>query len=294
MRWLGFALVGVVAGAWLAAGGRAPTREAHRPQSDWQVDFRWRGQVEPGQWIWIRNMNGEIHVRRADGPEVEVVAEKKWRRSDPESVEIVAVPHDGTVTICALWEARRRRCEPRGNYGHSRTSRSDVNVRFTISLPDGVKLDASTTNGELTVTEVAAPVVARTTNGDVTVTSSQGPIEASTTNGSIDAHAGVGVVKARTTNGDIKVRMDSLADLADLSYTTTNGSITAVLPPGVNAEIDASLTNGRIHTDFPLRVQGRLSPRHLRATLGDGGPLIRLRTTNGSIHLQEGGEATGR
>ena len=55
----------------------------------------------------------------------------------------------------------------------------------------------------------------------------------------------------------------------------------------MNAELKAHTTNGHIQTDVPITVQGELrsSRRDIDGKLGNGGPLIELRTTNGGITI---------
>jgi len=290
MRWIGLMAVGAVAGAVIAFGtpdhwahAMAARHATNAPQTE---EFHWRGSVGPGERLWIRNLNGEIRVERADQAEIEVVAEKRGKRNDPSEVEIVAVTGAGGVTICALWEARQRECEAGGGYRHSGKMRSDVTVRFVVRLPDGVPLDAATTNGKILADGIASPVVAHTTNGSIVVGTIAGDIDARTTNGAVEAQTGLGAVFAHTTNGDIRARIDSMGESAPLEFVTTNGSITVELPASLDAELDASLANGKIDTDFPLTVQGRFSTRAVRATVGDGGPPVKIKTTNGSIRLR--------
>src|SRR5688572_25301472 len=87
-------------------------------------EFRWSGRVEPGRAIEIRGLNGEIRAERALGPDVEVVAIKTARRSDPASVTVEVIPHPDGVTICSLYPAPSNRpanqCSP---------GRSSMNVR---------------------------------------------------------------------------------------------------------------------------------------------------------------------
>ena len=45
--------------------------------------------------------------------------------------------------------------------------------------------------------------------------------------------------------------------------------------------------NGRVESDFPVKVMGKLSTRHLRGTIGTGGSTLKLVTVNGSITLHE-------
>lgn len=289
MRWIGLVAVGAIAGVAVGLGspgerGKVRAREARAGQQT--EEFRWRGQVADGEQVWIRNMNGEIQVERTEGSEIEVLAVKRGRKDSPSSVEIVTATGAGGVTVCALWEARERRCEPGGGYRHSGKKKSDVTVRFTVRLPDGVPLNAHNTNGKIVADGIASPVVATTTNGSVVVATRAGDIEARTTNGTVEAHTGMGAVLARTTNGNIRVRIDALAEPAPLEFVTTNGSIVAELPASLDAELDASLSNGKIDTDFPLTVQGRFNSRTIRATVGSGGPPVKIKTTNGSIRLR--------
>jgi DUF4097 and DUF4098 domain-containing protein YvlB len=137
-------------------------------------------------------------------------------------------------------------------------------------VPAGVRVDAHTTNGDLSVVGATSEVIARTTNGDVRAESSGGP------------------VSARTTNGNVNATMRELGDARDLDFTTTNGSVIVEVPASLGAEVDMSTTNGHIATDFPMTLSGRIDPRRLHATIGDGSRRLRLRSTNGNVELRKG------
>ena len=229
--------------------------------------WEWRGPVKASQQVWIRNTNGPIEVVQGTGDMLEIVTEKSWRNSEPNSVQLVPVVNEGGVTICALWAARERRCGSGGDYHLSGVTHNDVAVRFEVHLPRGVKVDVSTINGEVGIEGAGAPVAARTMNGKILVHTSVGPVSASTVNGSIEA------TMEALTGGDIEL-------------STVNGTVTAVLPTRLNAILDASTVNGRVDTDFPLQVSGRLSPRHVRGTIGTGGMTLRLKTVNGSVNIR--------
>ena len=64
--------------------------------------WEFRTPVKPSQHVWIRNTNGPIEVVAANSDMLEVHAEKSWRTSSPSSVELVSVPSERGVTICAL------------------------------------------------------------------------------------------------------------------------------------------------------------------------------------------------
>ena len=229
--------------------------------------WEWRGRVTPTQQVWIRNTNGPVEVVQGTGDMLEVTTEKSWRNSDPNSVELVPVTSERGVTICALWAARERRCGVGGDYKLSHVQHTDVAVRFTVHLPRGVKVDVSTVNGAVAIEGAAAPVAATTVNGRVLVHTSVGPVTASTVNGSIEA------------------AMDALT-AGNIELETVNGAVTAILPSRLNAVVDAATINGRVETDFPLQVTGKISPRHLRGTIGSGGITLKLNTINGSVTIR--------
>jgi hypothetical protein len=231
-------------------------------------EWEYRAAIKPSQHVWIRNTNGPIEVVAGDDDTLYVQVEKSWRHSDPGSVQLVPVVTARGVTICAMWQAREQRCADGGDYRMNGVRKNDVAVRFTVHLPKGVPIEASTVNGGLDIDGVSAPVEATTVNGRIAVNTSKGPVQATTVNGSIEAN------------------MQDLIE-GDVRLTTVNGSVTAGLPLQINANIDAETVNGRVETDFPVKIVGKISPRHLRGTIGTGGRTLKLVTVNGSITLHE-------
>jgi hypothetical protein len=60
------------------------------------------------------------------------------------------------------------------------------------------------------------------------------------------------------------------------------------IPEGYNADLTTRTVNGGFRTDFPMTIQGELSPRHgISTTLGAGGPPVRVRTTNGGLRINK-------
>jgi DUF4097 and DUF4098 domain-containing protein YvlB len=63
----------------------------------------------------------------------------------------------------------------------------------------------------------------------------------------------------------------------------------ASLPAAAEFKVRASTTNGGIHTDFPVTVQGTFGAKDLSGTVGGGGRELRVATTNGGIELRKSG-----
>lgn len=236
------------------------------PRAD---DFHWKGKIPAGQTIEIRGINGAIRAASGSGPEVEVSAVKHARKSDPDDVKIEVVTHAGGVTICAVYPGRHGRtnsCEPGGGHDNN-IDDNDVEVEFTVTVPDGVQLVAATVNGDVGADNLGSHVEATTVNGSVDVTTR-------------------GAAEATTVNGSIRVRMGATMT-ADADFSTVNGDITVSFPAGLACDFDASTVNGSIESAFPVTVSGRMKPTNMRGTIGAGGKDLKLTTVNGSIHLMK-------
>src|SRR5262249_34590897 len=134
-------------------------------------DFQWHGSIPLGAAIEIKGVNGDVRAEPSGSNEVEVVAEKRARRDDPNSVRIDVVPHAGGVTVCAVYPSRDgappNECRP-GSGGRMNTQNNDVTVRFTVRVPAGVRFIGKTVNGEVEATRLNGDLTLATVNGSVT------------------------------------------------------------------------------------------------------------------------------
>lgn len=249
----------------------ASSAQAQSQQTDSNA-FAYSGALSAGRTVHLYNVNGTIDVERGSGGRVELRAEKRWRRGDPDDVSIVQVEgNGGDIVVCALWNEAECSASGMNSRRNSKWNKNnDVSVHFTLRVPDGVHVDVNTVNGEVTVEGVSGMVDANTVNGSVTARSTSGPVHAKTVNGSIHAS------------------MRSMGR-EDLRYSTVNGSITLELPSGVDADLDVSTVNGSVNTDFPVTIQGSISRKRLRGTIGDGGRELKATTVNGSVNLRRAG-----
>jgi hypothetical protein len=278
---IAFVIVAALAAQVYAGGGlymTAAHADAHRavaadeaspaaePQGN---EFRWHQPLASGRLIEIKGVNGNVEAEPASGGEVEVVAVKRSRRSNPEDVRIEVVPHAEGVTICAVYpnvEGREPNTCAHGS-SHMSTQNNDVSVNFTVRVPAGVRFSGHTVNGKVDANNLSADVEARTVNGGINV---------STT----------GVASAQTVNGSITVVMGRADWSDDLEFKTVNGSIDISAPASLSTQVEAKTLNGEISTDFPITVQGTFSRRRLSGTIGGGGRELRLETVNGSVQIR--------
>jgi hypothetical protein len=262
----------MVVGVAVAGDARMQAGSAHGvPAAQRSApDFRWHGFVPVGSAIEIKGINGDVRAQPGTGSEVEVVAVRKGRRSEPEEVRLEVVEHGEGTTICAVYPARDgdrpNECKP-GNDGRMNVQNNDVTVEFTVRVPAGVRFEGRTVNGDVDADSLAGPVSLRTVNGSVTFSTS--------------AYG-----QAATVNGSIKGAMGATDWAKGLDFTTVNGSITLDLPGNLSTDVRARTVNGDIATDFPMTITGRVNPRRLDGTIGAGGRTLDLDTVNGSVRLR--------
>jgi Putative adhesin len=125
----------------------------------------------------------------------------------------------------------------------------------------------------------------KTTNGGISIDSVDGRLEFATVNGGVKLAGVSGEVHGRTSNGGVDVDLDGATWQGEgLDVETSNGGVRLRIPEQYSARLEAGTVNGGISIDFPITLQGRID-REIAASLGAGGPLIRVRTHNGGVRV---------
>lgn len=153
--------------------------------------------------------------------------------------------------------------------GPSTRWQSQWSVSYEIYAPRRINLDLSANNGGITISDVEGRIEFETTNGGVTLSRLAGDVRGATSNGGID----VELTGDRWRGGGLDVR-------------TTNGGVEVSIPAGYSARLETGTVNGGMNIGFPITVQGRIN-RRLTTQLGEGGPLVRITTTNGGVTLRQ-------
>jgi DUF4097 and DUF4098 domain-containing protein YvlB len=273
-------------------------------------DFHYNHPLNPGGRLSVDGFNGSVEISAWDQNTVDISGTKSAR--SPEDAAMIRVDVDHTPDAVSVRASRPS--VRRGNYG----------VRFVIKVPRGAIYDRITTsNGAIRGYDGAGPARLKTSNGrveiqhfrgGVSIETSNGPIEIIDNDGSVEAHSSNGHIKiegmrgaldASTSNSSIHAVIDRAGDSVRVG--SSNGNIDLTLPPGANvpvrahtsnssitlrlpgaepnARLSANTSNGSITSDFELRMRGEFNKHHFEGTLGNGGPLIDLETSNGSIHI---------
>ena len=165
-------------------------------------------------------------------------------------------------------------------------------------------LNGDTSGGGIRVTDCEGPVKIHTSGGGIEVTGGSGSLNGDTSGGAITVKIFKGPVSMHTSGGGItienvagKVKGDTsggsihavlLSPLpGDVSLSTSGGGVTAKVPADAAFNLDAETSGGGISCDLPVTVQGKLDNNRIKGPVNGGGPVLRLGTSGGGIHVQK-------
>jgi len=201
--------------------------------------------------------NGGVTVRGWDRQEIQLEAKVETTADTDQQARALA------AQVRVLTDGGRIRAEgPRPGDG------SGWSVSFDVMVPTSSDLDLRSTNGGIRIMEVRGRLSFQTTNGGITLEKVNGDVRGS------------------TSNGGLHITLDGAGwDGEGLDVETHNGGVRLALPDGYSAHLETGTVNGGFRTDFPITVQGRTG-RTISTDLGNGGPPIRVRTTNGGVSIE--------
>lgn len=217
--------------------------------------------VSDGATVELREANGEIRVEGTAGNEVAISATKVVKGPTEEAAK-AALPE---LTIKEDASASQVTVESESTSG-GLMNRLSRRVDYEVKMPRSGNLTIKTTNGEITVRSVEGFVKIETVNGEIELLGLEKGADVTAVNG--------------------RVQLE-LADVGErgVHCKTTNGQIVVTLPADAKATIAARVVNGVVHTENLALQTSESSHRRLDATLGGGGPEIRLETTNGELRI---------
>ena len=244
--------------AFVGASGCGHVSARAEARDEWRRSYP----VAAGASFEIRNTNGRIRVEAGGKDAIEVVATRRVKAPTEAQAKATLAEFE----IDETKSGSHIKLEARNERFSFMVNRSKA-VDYTVRAPSWVNITLDSTNGEIEVIGVGGLLRAESTNGDIRATSLEGGAE------------------VETTNGNVHLDFARLAP-SGLKSSTTNGDITVSLPRDVKASLSARVTNGNISaTDLSLTTTEQ-SRRKLEASIGGGGPQVRLSTTNGEIRLR--------
>jgi hypothetical protein len=166
--------------------------------------------------------------------------------------------------------------------------------------------DVQTGSGDVKLSNITGEIHLQTGSGDVRAHSISGAVHGGTgsgnieieetASGDIDLHTGSGNVTARGINGGFHGETGSGDVTAEGTQTGTweirtgSGNVHVRLPGNAAFEADISTSSGSVDVGAPIEmtVQGRIGDVHksVHGKVRGGGPLLRVRSGSGDIHIE--------
>jgi DUF4097 and DUF4098 domain-containing protein YvlB len=144
---------------------------------------------------------------------------------------------------------------------HFHTSRTD----FQMARLDGeMELD---TGSDLRADQMMGPVNLHTRQRNITLERVQGPVQ--------------------VVNHDGSVTLTSAQPLGAIDIQNRHGSVNVGVPPTAGFVVQAETRHGDIENDFSLNKQGEGSHEQLNGKVADGGPTIRIQTSDGDVVVRK-------
>ncbi|MCF7793718.1 MAG: DUF4097 domain-containing protein [Candidatus Cloacimonetes bacterium] len=253
----------------------------------------------------LDNINGPINIAGWDKDYIDVTIIKKTTNGDEELEKVeVNFTHEKDLTIETKFLEKNAKVSvsydlsvPRFimlkniHTSNGSISLQDVGVVDQVSTSNGSinlekcegKITADTSNGTIKANEINGSVFAYTSNGRIRLENVTGLVDAKTSNGSVKLFNVAAIENAKTSNGSIKAHLASLP--TDTNLRTSNGSITVFLSENLNADIKASTSNGKVKLHDYQILASDISKSYVSGSIGNGGNLLRLSTSNASINI---------
>lgn len=289
-----------------------------RQEPQQQVVLEQTFSVGSGGTLVIDVQDADVTVTTAAGGQSSVTVlaaarDQDWARQVFERMRFEVGASGNTLTVRSH-DPQIRSEEWREHRGVSFTVRVAIPSRFDVRI--------ATADGDVVLGDVEGPVEVRTSDGDVQVGNVAGPVRLATADG--DVHVGaVGgpaivlqssdgdiyadalaaqKITVRTQDGDVTLQSvdgeldvsagdgDIVARLvraAPATITAGDGDVRLIADGAFGYDLD--LSGGDVSMPSGMVIQGRISERSARGTVNGGGPLIRVRSGDGSVVVDVGG-----
>ncbi|HEY0876497.1 MAG TPA: DUF4097 family beta strand repeat-containing protein [Vicinamibacterales bacterium] len=285
----------VVAALALATAGCTITVNSHSEVAREEKKFTVDGRPD----LRVATFDGAIEIQSWDRPYVLVEIEK--RGPSKESIDALQVISEQKGRLIDV-EVKAPRTETYSGIGLHRTAsarlivnlprQSDVRARsgdgsIKVDRVSG-RVDLQTGDGSIRVADIVGDLTLETADGSITVDGAEGRLTLDTGDGSVNVSGKLGAIALHTGDGSIVYRAEPGTAMSEpWEITTGDGSVSLYLPPDFSAELDAHTGDGSIRTDLSVKGDGGDRERRtLKARIGNGGKLLRVRTGDGIIRLK--------
>jgi len=258
---------------------------AHATDATFDRTLSINGKVD----LTLSTGSGSIHIKRGASNAIHIFGRVRpgWGQSDEHARAIAAQPPiQQTGNIVRI--------------GFQHDAPRNISIDYEIEAPENAVVEAGTGSGDINDDGVGESAKLSTGSGNIHATGLKGEIKletgsgnifaqqegsgdvkAETGSGSIELHHIRGALKAETGSGSIKA--DGMP-VSPWKLETGSGSV-EVWTNGTPFTLDAETGSGSVHCEREVAGQNAESHHHLSGKVGGGGPVLRIETGSGSIHI---------
>lgn len=159
-------------------------------------------------------------------------------------------------------------------------------IRLQVRVPRELMANIHTRDGSIRLRGLHGPLRADTGDGRIEGDDLDGTLDANTGDGSIHISGRFDNVQLHTQDGSVELEARHGSRLrSDWRVQTGDGSVRVHLPRDLSADLELHTGDGHISLDLPLTVGGTQNEHEVRGKLNGGGPLLTVRTGDGSINV---------
>ena len=243
-----------------------------------------RGKIYVGDHWLMGNREADVHEIEQHPP---IRQEGNSIHIDYVEVKNISVDYEITVPADATIRTHSGSGDQiiEGTHGNVDTQTGSGDVKLA-NLTGEIHLH--TGSGNIRARQIAGPVRGGTGSGDVEIEeAAAGDIELRTGSGNITARGVKGGFHGETGSGDVTAEG---TQSGSWEIHTGSGNVHVRLPSNSAFDADISTSSGTVDVDSPIEmtVQGRVGDTHkqIRGKVRGGGPLLRVHTGSGDIHIQ--------
>ncbi len=195
----------------------------------------------------------------------------------------LAIGGDG-VKVIEHQDGNRVELEVREPSMHFSFGNRSVEVKLRV--PRDLLADIHTGDGSIKLSGVRGSLRLNTGDGSIQGDDLDGSLDARSGDGSLHIRGRFDALQVHTTDGSVDLQAGSGSRMgSDWRVETGDGSVHISVPRNLAADVEMRTGDGSMHLDLPLTVQGTRSGHEMQGKLNGGGPLLAIRTGDGSISL---------
>ena len=241
----------------------------------WERTYPITGRPE----LVLRTDDASVHVTTWDRRAVGLrVTTQGWDIGGARGLSVQAAQTGNRVEL----EVREPRFRWNLQFGHRHRW-----TRIEVSVPRDGDLDVTTGDGAIEADGLRGDLHLLTSDGHIEATGLDGALEARSGDGGLRLEGRFDRLEVSTSDGRVVATALEGSRLASAwSLRSGDGSVSLRVPSTLRADLDLHTGDGDLWVGLPVETSGRFVRHTLRGRMNGGGPLLEMRSGDGSIRVE--------